>query len=89
MGREHSADFRVFDLEEEQRYVLRTLARAARRGRRSSGGELDTELDQERVYVALRKRQDQKAYTEGARVPAQALHDAMRAGKVRASASRR
>lgn len=56
----------AYDLEQEQRYVLRTLARAARRARRS-GGALDAELDQERVYVALRKRQDQKAYTEGRR----------------------
>jgi hypothetical protein len=57
----------VYDLEQEQRYVLRTLARAARRGQRSGGGGLDAELDQERVYVALRKRQDQKAYAEGRR----------------------
>lgn len=55
----------LYDLEQEQRLVLRTLAKVVRGGRPASGGGLDAEMDQERVYAALKKRQDQAAYVEG------------------------
>lgn len=55
----------LYDLEQEQRLVLRTLAKAVRRGRPASGDDLEAEMDQERVYAALKKRQDQAAYVEG------------------------
>lgn len=57
----------VYDLEQEQRLVVRTLAKATRGGRRTSGGVLDAEMDQERVYTALKKRLDQKVYADGRR----------------------
>jgi hypothetical protein len=56
-----------YDLEQEQRLVLRTLAKVVRRGRSASGDGLEAEMDQERVYEALMKRQDQAAYVEGRR----------------------
>ena len=55
----------LYDLEQEQRLVLRTLAKAVRRGRAASGDGLEAEMDQERVYAALKKRHDQAAYVEG------------------------
>jgi hypothetical protein len=57
----------VYDLEHEQRLVLRTLAKTVRGGRPASGDGLDSEMDQERVFTALRKRQDQAAYVDGRR----------------------
>jgi hypothetical protein len=55
----------LYDLEQEQRLVLRTLAKAVRHGRSASGSGLEAEMDQERVYASLKKRQDQAAYVEG------------------------
>jgi hypothetical protein len=55
----------LYDLEQEQRLVLRTLAKSSRGGRHSSGDDLQAEMDQERVYTALRKRLDQAAYVDG------------------------
>jgi REase associating with pPIWI_RE len=55
----------LYDLELEQRLVLRTLARGAQARRPASGAALEAEMDQERVFSALRKRQDQAAYVEG------------------------
>jgi REase associating with pPIWI_RE len=55
----------LYDLEQEQRLVLRTLAKAVRRGRSASGNGLEAEMDQERAYAALKKRQDQEVYVEG------------------------
>jgi len=55
----------LYDLEQEQRLVLRTLAKAVRRGRRADSDGIEAEMDQERAYAALKKRQDQAAYVEG------------------------
>jgi hypothetical protein len=55
----------LYDLEQEQRLVLRTLAKAVRGGRPARGDGLEAEMDQERVFAALKKRQDQAAYVEG------------------------
>ncbi len=55
----------LYDLQQEQRLVLRTLAKAVRGGRSASGDGLEAEMDQERVFAALKKRQDQAAYVEG------------------------
>lgn len=55
----------LYDLEQEQRLVLRTLAKAVRRGRRADSDGIEAEMDQERAYTALKKRQDQAAYVEG------------------------
>ena len=57
----------LYDLEQEQRLVLRTLAKTVRGGRPASGDGLEAEMDQERVFTALRKRQDPAAYVEGRR----------------------
>ena len=55
----------LYDLEQEQRVVLRTLAKAVRRHRAASGDGLEAEMDQERAYSGLKKRQDQAAYVAG------------------------
>ena len=55
----------LYDLEQEQRLVLRTLAKATRGGRLASSDLLEAEMDQERVYTALKKRLDQAAYVDG------------------------
>ena len=55
----------LYDLEQEQRLVLRTLAKAVRHGRAASGDGLEAEMDQERAYAGLKKRQDQAAYVAG------------------------
>jgi REase associating with pPIWI_RE len=55
----------LYDLEQEQRLVLRTLAKAVRRGRRADSDGIEAEMDQERAYAALKKRQDQAAYVDG------------------------
>ena len=55
----------LYDLEQEQRLVLRTLAKAVRHGRTASGDGLEAEMDQERAYAGLKKRQDQAAYVAG------------------------
>lgn len=57
----------LYDLEQEQRLVLRTLAKSVRGGRPATGDGLEAEMDQERVFAALRKRQDQTAYVLGRR----------------------
>jgi hypothetical protein len=55
----------LYDLEQEQRLVLRALAKATRGGRPASSALLESEMDQERVYAALKKRLDQRAYVDG------------------------
>lgn len=57
----------VWDLEQEQRAVLRALAATTRRGKSTNAEILQGELDQEAVYTALRKRQNQNAYERGRR----------------------
>ncbi|GAA3862753.1 hypothetical protein GCM10022243_31600 [Saccharothrix violaceirubra] len=57
----------VWDLEQEQRAVLRALASTTRRGKSTSSEILQGELDQDTVYTALRKRQNQGAYERGRR----------------------
>ncbi|MFI8991584.1 hypothetical protein ACIG63_42595 [Streptomyces antimycoticus] len=63
-----------FDLEIEQRVVLRALAKTTHAGRPASTRNLEAEMDQDRVFTALRKRMDQDAYVHGRssliRVPA-------------------
>jgi hypothetical protein len=54
-----------FDLEIEQRVVLRALAKTTRDGRQTSTQILEAEMDQDRVFSALRKRMDQDAYVHG------------------------
>ncbi|MER5905154.1 hypothetical protein ABT150_34590 [Streptomyces mirabilis] len=54
-----------FDLEIEQRVVLRALAKTTRDGRPTSTQILEAEMDQDRVFSALRKRMDQDAYVHG------------------------
>jgi hypothetical protein len=55
----------LYDLEQEQRLVLRALAKATRGGRSASSELLGSEMDQERVYTALKKPLDQKRYVHG------------------------
>jgi hypothetical protein len=55
----------LYDLQQEQRLVLRALAKTTRGGRPASSDLLEAEMDQERVYTALKKRQDQAAYVDG------------------------
>lgn len=55
----------LYDLQQEQRLVLRALAKTTWGGRPASGDLLEAEMDQERVYAALKKRQDQAAYVDG------------------------
>lgn len=57
----------AWDLEQEQRAVLRALASTTHRGKSTSSEILQGELDQDTVYTALRKRQDQGAYERGRR----------------------
>ena len=54
-----------FDLQLEQRVVLRALAKTTREGRAASTEILEAEMDQDRVYSALKKRMDQEAYVHG------------------------
>lgn len=54
-----------FDLEIEQRVVLRALAKTTLDGRPTSTQILEAEMDQDRVFSALRKRMDQDAYVHG------------------------
>ncbi|NJP47760.1 hypothetical protein HCN08_30785 [Streptomyces sp. PRB2-1] len=54
-----------FDLQVEQRVVLRALAKTTREGRTTSTEILEAEMDQDRVFSALRKRMDQDAYVHG------------------------
>ncbi|NUV62577.1 hypothetical protein G6W55_23230 [Streptomyces sp. CAI-85] len=54
-----------FDLEIEQRVVLRALAKTTHGGRPASTRNLEAEMDQDRVFTALRKRMDQDAYVHG------------------------
>lgn len=54
-----------FDLQIEQRVVLRALVKTTREGRTASTQILEAEMDQERVYSALKKRMDQDAYVHG------------------------
>ncbi|MEU4702832.1 hypothetical protein [Nonomuraea dietziae] len=55
----------LYDLEQEQRLVMRTLAKAARGGRPVNGDALEAEMDQEKVYMALKKRLNQTDYVAG------------------------
>jgi REase associating with pPIWI_RE len=55
----------LYDLQQEQRLVLRALAKTTRGGWPASGELLEAEMDQERVYAALKKRQDEAAYVDG------------------------
>jgi hypothetical protein len=55
----------LYDLQQEQRLVLRALAKTTRGGRPASSELLEAEMDQERVYTALKKRQNQAAYVDG------------------------
>ncbi|HEV2373711.1 MAG TPA: hypothetical protein VGS19_16245 [Streptosporangiaceae bacterium] len=55
----------LYDLQQEQRLVLRALAKATRGGRPATREFLEAEMDQERVYTALKKRQDPAAYVVG------------------------
>lgn len=57
----------AYDLEQEQRAVLRALAATTRGGASTSSAVLQAELDQDRVYTALRKRQSQDVYVHGRR----------------------
>jgi hypothetical protein len=54
-----------FDLQLEQRVVLRALAKTTREGRTTSTEILEAEMDQDRVFSALKKRMDQDAYVHG------------------------
>ncbi len=62
---EGTFDDDLYDLEQEQRLVLRALARTTRGGRSASSELLGSEMDQERVYTALKKPLDQDRYVEG------------------------
>ena len=55
----------MYDLGQEQRYVLRTLARAARGAGVRAAAVFDAELDQQRVYVALQAAGDADAWFGG------------------------
>ncbi|MEV6227448.1 hypothetical protein AB0L88_06120 [Saccharopolyspora shandongensis] len=55
----------VFDLEQEQRAVLRALSATTRAGATPNSESLQAELDQDRVFTALKKRQNQAAYVHG------------------------
>ncbi|MEV7970693.1 hypothetical protein AB0O34_32595 [Sphaerisporangium sp. NPDC088356] len=55
----------LYDLEAEQRLVLRTLSRLTRGGRSANGDDLEAEMDQERAYAGLKKAMDQTVYVEG------------------------
>lgn len=55
----------IYDLEQEQRDVLRALAATTRDGRATSGTVLEAEMDQDKVYSALRKRMVQEDYVHG------------------------
>jgi hypothetical protein len=57
----------IYDLEQEQRAVLRALAATTRGGTSTSSDTLQAELDQDRVYSALRKRLNQAEYQHGRR----------------------
>jgi hypothetical protein len=57
----------AWDLEQEQRAVLRALASTTRGGKSTNSETLQGELDQDAVYTALRKRQNQGAYEHGRR----------------------
>ncbi|WP_237557730.1 MULTISPECIES: hypothetical protein [Streptomyces] len=54
-----------FDLEIEQRVLMRALAKTTHGGRPASTRTLEAEMDQDRVFTALRKRMDQDAYVHG------------------------
>ncbi|GAA0983039.1 hypothetical protein GCM10009555_053970 [Acrocarpospora macrocephala] len=55
----------LYDLEQEQRLVLRTMARMTRGGQQASSDDLEAEMDQERAYTGLKKPQDQSVYVSG------------------------
>jgi restriction endonuclease in pPIWI_RE module len=55
----------LFDLEQEQRDVLRALAKTTRDGQSTSTALMEDEMDQDRVYSALKKRMSQDDYTHG------------------------
>jgi len=57
----------LYDLQQEQRLVMRALAKATRGGRSVNGEHLDEEMDQERVYASLKKGLNQAAYVDGRR----------------------
>jgi hypothetical protein len=57
----------LYDLQQEQRLVMRALAKATRGGRSVNGEHLDDEMDQERAYGSLKKGLNQTTYVDGRR----------------------
>lgn len=55
----------LYDLEQEQRVVLRALSKMTREGRSTNSADLESEMDQDRVYSALKKRGVQEDYVHG------------------------
>jgi hypothetical protein len=73
----------LYDLEQEQRLVLRTLAKAVMRGRRADSDGIDAEMDQERAYAAFEEALGPGRLCRGAQGPDP---DARRAGREAAEA---
>lgn len=63
--RDGQFDEDFYDLEQEQRPVLRALAKTTRDGRSTSSALLEAEMDQDKVYTALKKRMVQEDYVHG------------------------
>lgn len=64
---EGTFDDDLLDLQDEQRVVMRSLAKASRGGGPVVGEWLDDDMDQERAYMALKKSMDQRRYVTGRR----------------------